>query len=88
MEFIVTPGHTAGSMCILSKKDNLIFVGDTLFACSIGRTDLPTGSYEDMEKSLERLAKLDKNLIVLSGHGESTTIGKELMYNPFMKNIG
>ena len=88
LEFMVTPGHTAGSMCVLSKKDNLIFVGDTLFAGSIGRTDLPTGSYEDMEKSLERLAKLDKNLIVLSGHGDSTTIGKELMYNPFMKNIG
>ncbi len=84
----VEDGDTAGSMCILSKKDNLIFVGDTLFAGSIGRTDLPTGSYEDMEKSLERLAKLDKNLIVLSGHGDSTTIGKELMYNPFMKNIG
>lgn len=88
LKFIVTPGHTAGSMCILAEKDGLLFAGDTLFAGSIGRTDLPTGSYEDMEKSLKTLAMLDENIIVLPGHGESTTIGQEIKYNPFMKNIG
>lgn len=86
LTFIMTPGHTAGSMCIMT--DELLVSGDTLFAGSIGRTDLPTGSYQQMEQSLKKLAKLNDDLIVLPGHGESTTIGHEKNYNPFMSNIG
>lgn len=85
LEFIITPGHTIGSMCI--KVENFLFTGDTLFAGSIGRTDLPSGSYEDMEKSLSKLMKFDENLLVLPGHGESSTIGYEKRHNPFTRGL-
>lgn len=85
VKFLMTPGHTSGSMCILA--DSILIAGDTLFAGSIGRTDLPTGSYDDMEKSLKRLSMLDEKLMVLPGHGPSTNIGEEKKYNPFMKNL-
>ena len=85
IDFIITSGHTAGSMCI--KADNLLFTGDTLFAGSIGRTDLPTGSYQDMEKSLSKLSKMKDELLILPGHGTSSTIGYEKKYNPFMRGV-
>ena len=72
-------------MCI--KVENFLFTGDTLFAGSIGRTDLPSGSYEDMEKSLSKLMKFDENLLVLPGHGESSTIGYEKRHNPFTRGL-
>ncbi|UCC92176.1 MAG: MBL fold metallo-hydrolase [Candidatus Aenigmatarchaeota archaeon] len=64
-----TPGHTPGSVCLLDLKDNILISGDTIFADGVGRTDLPGGSEEEMEKSLERLSslKIDK---ILPGHGE------------------
>ena len=77
-----TPGHTAGSVCIQYK--NLLFSGDTLFAGSIGRTDLYSGDEMQMARSLEYLKKLPHDLKVLPGHGPSSTIGTEIKRNPFM----
>ena len=82
-QVLETPGHSPGSVCFLF--DDHIFVGDTLFAGSIGRTDLPGGSSETIFHSLkEVLMKLDDNLEVHCGHGEDTTIGRERRTNPFL----
>ena len=77
-----TPGHTPGSVC-LNIGDHLIS-GDTLFAGSCGRTDFPGGSMASMRKSLESLAQLPPQTLVIPGHGPSTTIGNEVANNPFM----
>lgn len=82
---IETPGHTQGSMCYL-LEDNL-FSGDTLFCGSIGRTDFPSSDYCDMCNSLKKLIKLPAQTKVFSGHGEATTIGEEILSNPYLKNI-
>lgn len=80
--FYLTPGHTAGSMCI--GVGDMLFTGDTLFAGSIGRTDLPTGSFDEISKSLVKLASMNENLTILPGHGPSSTIGQEKRTNPFL----
>ena len=72
-----TPGHTEGSVCLLDADDGLLLSGDTLFAGSFGRVDLPGGSPEAMVESLDRLRGLDDRLAVLPGHGPLTTIGRE-----------
>jgi glyoxylase-like metal-dependent hydrolase (beta-lactamase superfamily II) len=72
-----TPGHTEGSVCLLDPDDGLLLSGDTLFAGSFGRVDLPGGSPEAMVESLDRLRGLDDRLAVLPGHGPLTTIGRE-----------
>lgn len=82
-----TPGHSAGGVCFLF--DQLAFVGDTLFAGSVGRTDLPGGNGAQLVKSIQsKLMTLDDNVIVLCGHGPPTTIGQERKYNPFINNAG
>lgn len=80
-----TPGHTSGSTCI--RYRNVLFSGDTLFAGSIGRTDLFSGSEEEIMDSLKKLAKLPGDLRVLPGHGPETTIQHELKMNPFLMGI-
>jgi hydroxyacylglutathione hydrolase len=75
-----TPGHTEGSVCLLDADDGLLFSGDTLFAGSFGRVDLPGGSPEAMVESLDRLRGLDDRLAVLPGHGPLTTIGREQVW--------
>lgn len=75
VRYILTPGHTKGGMCIL--LDNILFTGDTLFKGSYGRFDLKGGNYMEMVSSLNYLRKLDKNILVLAGHGDNTTIGEE-----------
>jgi len=82
LEIIHTPGHSAGSICIL--YNGYLFSGDTLFKSSIGRTDLPTSSYEDMVSSLKKIKRLNANLVVLPGHGEQTTLTEELAANPYL----
>jgi len=77
LEIIETPGHTPGSVCFYSAKNNLLFSGDTLFKNDRGRTDFSYGSKEDILKSLKRLVKLPKETEVLPGHGETTTIEDE-----------
>lgn len=75
---IETPGHTRGSVCFYMEPEKLLFAGDTLFYRSWGRTDLPTGSEDDMEFSLARLCTtLPEDVTVLTGHGDMTTIGFE-----------
>ena len=78
-----TPGHTPGSVCLL--VDNTLFSGDTLFAGSCGRTDLPGGSWTQMQQSLKRLSQIEANLWVLPGHGESTTLNEEKLNNPYLR---
>jgi glyoxylase-like metal-dependent hydrolase (beta-lactamase superfamily II) len=83
VKVIHTPGHTPGGVCYY--VDNNIFVGDTMFAGSIGRTDFPGGSYETLIKSIkERLFPLGDSVTVYPGHGPSTTIGNEKSHNPFL----
>ncbi|MGZ6268253.1 MAG: MBL fold metallo-hydrolase, partial [Candidatus Limnocylindrales bacterium] len=77
LEVLHTPGHTEGSVCLLDRTTGLLLSGDTLFARSWGRTDLPGGSEEQMAESLSRLAGLDERLRVLPGHGPATTIEAE-----------
>ncbi len=84
IKVIHTPGHSPGCVCYYS--DNNVFVGDTLFAGSIGRTDLPGGSYETLINSVkDKLFSLSDNTIVHPGHGPSTTIENEKNHNPFLK---
>ncbi len=81
-----TPGHTPGGMCLYCEQDGVIFVGDTLFAGSIGRTDFPGG---DMGKLVEgikqKLLILPEKTVVYPGHGPKTTIGREKADNPFLQ---
>jgi hydroxyacylglutathione hydrolase len=77
LEVLHTPGHTEGSICLLDAEAGRLYSGDTLFAGSFGRVDLPGGSPEAMVSSLDRLRGLDPTLTVLPGHGPSTTIGRE-----------
>ncbi|MEM3673828.1 MAG: MBL fold metallo-hydrolase [Candidatus Bathyarchaeia archaeon] len=76
-----TPGHSPGSISLLSENE--VFTGDTLFAGSIGRTDLPQSSESDMKESLKKLANLPDSFKVYPGHGPTTTIGGEKQSNPF-----
>ena len=77
LETLHTPGHTEGSCCFHDAVDDVLFSGDTLFAGSCGRTDTLGGSPAKMKASLERLARLPPETLVLPGHGPSTTIGRE-----------
>jgi len=77
LEVLHTPGHTEGSVCLLAAHEQLLFTGDTLFAGSWGRTDLPGGSDEQMVDSLTRLGRLSDDLRVLPGHGRQSTLDEE-----------
>jgi hydroxyacylglutathione hydrolase len=82
---IHTPGHTEGSVCLYFPAEKLLIAGDTLFARSIGRTDLPGGSFEKIMRSLHhRVMTLPDETIVIPGHGPRTTIGEEREENPFL----
>jgi hydroxyacylglutathione hydrolase len=84
---IHAPGHTRGSLVFLINDDTLLS-GDVLFAGSIGRTDLPTGSSSDMEKTLKnKILTLDDSIRVLPGHGGETTIQYERKTNPYLKEL-
>jgi glyoxylase-like metal-dependent hydrolase (beta-lactamase superfamily II) len=86
VKVIATPGHTEGSVCLLiGEREGLsdLFSGDTLFARSVGRTDLPGGDISALERSLIKLASLPSELVVYPGHGPSTTIFDEMRKNPF-----
>lgn len=85
IEVLHTPGHTPGSVCFHLASEGRLFSGDTLFAGSIGRTDLWGGSYEQIIRSIkERLLTLDERTLVIPGHGSQTTIGVERRSNPFV----
>ena len=83
-----TPGHSPGSVSFLLSEDGspVVFAGDTLFRGSIGRTDLPMGSFEELERSIRsQLYVLPDETVVHTGHGPETAIGWEKRNNPFVK---
>jgi hydroxyacylglutathione hydrolase len=81
-----TPGHTEGSICLYFPAEQKLIAGDTLFAGSIGRTDLPGGSFEKIMRSLhDKLLSLPDETTVVPGHGPPTSIGAERETNPFLK---
>ncbi|MGA7524912.1 MAG: MBL fold metallo-hydrolase [Acidobacteriaceae bacterium] len=83
---LTTPGHTQGSICLHFAPDNLLLAGDTLFAGSIGRTDLPGGDGRQILRSIhDRLLVLPEETLVIPGHGPATTIGEEREANPFLR---
>ncbi len=83
---IHTPGHTQGSICLFFAAENTLIAGDTLFQGSIGRTDLPGGSYESILRSIHnKLLVLPGATIVIPGHGPTTTIQEERERNPFLR---
>jgi glyoxylase-like metal-dependent hydrolase (beta-lactamase superfamily II) len=80
-----TPGHTEGSICLYFAADKKLIAGDTLFAGSVGRTDLPGGSMQKILRSLHNtLMTLPDETVVVPGHGPLTTIGRERETNPFL----
>lgn len=86
-DVIHTPGHTEGSVCLYFPAEKLLIAGDTLFAGSIGRTDLPGGSFEKIMRSLhQRVLALPDETLVVPGHGPKTTIGDEREGNPYLKS--
>ncbi len=83
LKVIHTPGHSMGGVCLLTDKT--LIAGDTLFAGSIGRTDLPGGDYDTLISSIKtKLLSLDEDIIVYTGHGPETSIGREKKINPFL----
>ena len=86
IKVLLTPGHTTGSVCFI--VENNIFSGDTLFKDSIGRTDFPTGDYNEIERSIKTLYKFQGDFNVYAGHGEDTTLSRERKYNMFIRENG
>ncbi len=75
-EVLLTPGHTPGGVCLLSRENKLVFTGDTLFRFGYGRTDLPGGNMRELYGSLRSLLKLPDDIYVCPGHGEGATMGE------------
>ena len=87
LQVLHTPGHSPGGISLLSNK--MIFVGDTLFAGSIGRTDLPGGDYETLIRNVkEKIFPLGDDVVIYPGHGPKTTVGREKRSNPFFASGG
>lgn len=88
LQVIETPGHTPGHVSFFHEPSRSLFTGDTLFNGSIGRTDLPGGDYPTIIRSiLEKIVPLGEDVTVYAGHGPSTTIGHEVLYNPFITEV-
>jgi glyoxylase-like metal-dependent hydrolase (beta-lactamase superfamily II) len=85
LRFLATPGHSPGLGCFVGHGH--AFVGDTIFAGSIGRTDLPLGDHAEMDRSLARLMELPGETVLHSGHGPDTTIAQELATNPWLAHV-
>ncbi len=85
-EILHTPGHSPGCQCLWFRDDKLLLSGDTLFAGSVGRTDLPGGSSETLQHSLRRLTLLPDDTLVIPGHGPTSTIGAEKRGNPYLQD--
>lgn len=84
-DVIHTPGHTQGSICLYFPVERKLIAGDTLFAGSIGRTDLPGGSFDKIVRSIhDKVLTLPDETVVIPGHGPLTTIGEERESNPFL----
>jgi hydroxyacylglutathione hydrolase len=87
-QIIETPGHTHGSISLWIPAENKLVAGDTLFRDSIGRTDLPGGDGREILRSIyDKLMRLPDDAIVVPGHGQNTTIGREREHNPFLQTL-
>ena len=87
-QVLETPGHTQGSISVWIPAENKLVAGDTLFLDSIGRTDLPGGNSRQILRSIhDKLLPLDDAAVVIPGHGQNTTIGRERRRNPFLQGI-
>ncbi len=85
LKVLYTPGHADGSICLYAEEAGIVISGDVLFNDSIGRTDLPTGDYDLLQKSIwGKLFTLPDETVVYPGHGPETTIGSEKVNNPFV----
>lgn len=84
LQVLHTPGHSMGCLCFYDEKDGVLFSGDTLFCCGMGRTDLEGGNQYMIYQSLQRLALLPDDTKVYCGHGEDTTIAFEKKHNPYL----
>lgn len=88
LRVIKTPGHTPGHVVLFNEAERVLFTGDTLFKESIGRTDLPGGDYSWIMKSiLEEVVPLGDDVVIYPGHEDSSTIGHETLYNPFITEV-
>jgi glyoxylase-like metal-dependent hydrolase (beta-lactamase superfamily II) len=88
LRVIKTPGHTPGHIALFNEAKKVLFTGDTLFKESIGRTDLPGGDYSWIMKSiLEEIVPLGDDVVIYPGHEDSSTIGHETLYNPFITEV-
>ena len=88
LRVIKTPGHTPGHVVLFNEEDKSLFTGDTLFRESIGRTDLPGGDYSWIMKSiLEEIVPLGDDVTIYPGHEDASTIGHEVLYNPFIVEV-
>ena len=86
LQVLHTPGHTPGGICLYAEAEGVVFVGDTLFADSVGRTDFPKGSMIDLINSIkQKLCVLPDETIVHPGHGPSTTIAREKAHNQYLQ---
>ena len=87
-EVLFTPGHTEGGICLYERSHKVLFSGDTLFAGSVGRVDLPGGNWDTLVRSIQKeLLALPDEVTVYPGHGPSTTIGRERVKNPFLLDL-
>lgn len=87
-QVLETPGHTQGSIGVWIPAENKLIAGDTLFLDSIGRTDLPGGDSRQILQSIhDKLLRLDDAVVVIPGHGQNTTIGRERRRNPFLRGL-
>lgn len=85
IDVIYTPGHTSDSVTFYFKEEKTMFTGDFLFKESIGRTDLSTGNFKEMQKSIRKILTYSDIIKVYPGHGEDTTLGQEKKYNEYLK---
>lgn len=84
LNVIKTKGHTNDSISFYFKEQNIMFTGDFIFEGTIGRTDLETGNIEEMKKSIKKIKKYPLNTIIYPGHGNKTTLEKEIKTNPYL----
>ena len=85
LEVLHTPGHTPGGICLQARQEGLVFVGDTLFADGVGRTDFPGGDMGELIRGIKaKLLTLPDNTVIYPGHGMRSTVGREKRANPFL----
>ncbi len=87
LQVLHTPGHTPGSICVYCPQENALFTGDTLFAGSVGRTDLAGGDSRQLTASLRRLLTLPHETLILPGHGPTSSLGQERRFNPWLRRL-